>query len=567
MGCAVLSRESSEGKGRLGRWCQLFRESDSPDASGSPKIRPNMASIANLDAFLPREDFFAEPEPAKSQQQEFGEIGLTDLKETFSGMMRKPDFQRTTAAWDAKRIMQFIKSFAEGDLIPGVIFWNSPNTGNILVIDGAHRISALLAWIHDDYGDKTISHAFRGFQDNKEQSDAAEATRKLVNSKVGAFSEIWGALDNPNAKQAHRELTANVKKRRIPVQWVHGNAEKVTESFFRINLQGVALDKTEEKLIRGRHDPNAIATRAIVQRGAGHRYWKDFAEADATKTVETAKEVNTLLFSPPLQHPVKTLHLPIGGKAYAGTAMEVTLEIVEYANRRPAVGSVGPVTADTLQKTWRILSRINGMHPSCLGLHPAVYFYSHSTGKHQPAALMAVLKWISEMSEQQIEKFTVVRRDFEEFLVSNARILGDAISRRGSRGRSVPTLIDYFNLISSELMDWKTEAGIYEAMRKQPRLAPFSVKLPDFNEYGSDFSPEVKSFTLITDALNGAPRCKICGARYHPDSVNIDHVKTKEDGGIGSPDNARATHVYCNANRKRLEPMIAEREKQRPTLL
>ena len=348
------------------------------------------------------------------------------------------------------------------------------------------------------------------------------------------------------------------------VQWVRGDANTVTESFFRINLQGVALDKTEQKLIRGRLTPNCIATRAIVQCGAGHAYWKDFAEADAAKTIEKAKEVHALLFSPPLESPIKTIHLPIGGKSYAGTAMEVTLELVEFANQKPAVGAVGPVTVDALQKTWQVLSVINGKDAACLGLHPAIYFYSHATAKHQPSALMAVIKWLSELTPQQIEEFTLVRKQFEDFLISNSRILGDAISRRGSRGRAVPTLIDYYNLVLRELLNWKNESQIYEAMKQNPRLAPFSVKLPDFNEYSDTFSSEVKSYALITDALASAPICKICGARYHPDSVNIDHLKPKEEGGKGTPDNARPTHVYCNSNRKKLEPLIAARQKQPP---
>jgi hypothetical protein len=458
--------------------------------------------------------------------------------------------------------MQFIKSFAEDDLIPGVIFWNSPTTGNILVIDGAHRISALLAWIHDDYGDKTLSQAFLGFQQNREQSDAADATRKLINKHVGPFEKIWKALEEMDSLERHKQLAPNVKKRRLPVQWIQGDAEKVAEAFFRINLQAVVLDKTEQKLIRARHEPNAIATRAIVQCGGGHHYWKDFAESDAEKTVETAKQIHKLLFSPPLEHPIRTLHLPIGGKAYAGTAMEVTFELVEFANRKSAVGAVGPVTVDTLQKTWRVLSRINGMDSACLGLHPAVYFYSHSTGKHQPSALMAVIKWVDSKTDKEIEDFTIVRKPFEEFLVANARILGDTISRRGSRGRSVPTLADYYDLVCSELIKGNTEAQIYEAMRSNPRLAPFSIKLPDFNEYGPNFSAEVKSFALITDALAGAPTCKICGARYHPDSVNIDHFKSKQEGGKGSPENARPTHIYCNANRGCLEPLLARRRQQ-----
>src|SRR5882724_1035669 len=111
----------------------------------------DMAIPANLDAFLLREDFNAHGD--KPKINEFGEMGITELREQWVHLLRKPDFQRTTDDWDADHIMQFIKSFAEGDVIPGVIFWASPSTGNILVIDGAHRISAILAWIFDDYGD------------------------------------------------------------------------------------------------------------------------------------------------------------------------------------------------------------------------------------------------------------------------------------------------------------------------------------------------------------------------------------------------------------------------------
>ena len=38
-----------------------------------------------------------------------------------------------------------------------MILRRSPKSGNIFVIDGAHRLSAFIAWVHDDYGDKKIS--------------------------------------------------------------------------------------------------------------------------------------------------------------------------------------------------------------------------------------------------------------------------------------------------------------------------------------------------------------------------------------------------------------------------
>jgi len=45
-------------------------------------------------------------------------------------------------------------------LIPAIILWNSGRY--IFTIDGAHRLSALIAWVLDDYGDGIISQTFFG---------------------------------------------------------------------------------------------------------------------------------------------------------------------------------------------------------------------------------------------------------------------------------------------------------------------------------------------------------------------------------------------------------------------
>lgn len=58
--------------------------------------------------------------------------------------LRKPDFQRTTSHWPPSKVAGFIKSFFSGDLIPALILWQSDASG-IFVIDGAHRLSALIA--------------------------------------------------------------------------------------------------------------------------------------------------------------------------------------------------------------------------------------------------------------------------------------------------------------------------------------------------------------------------------------------------------------------------------------
>ena len=108
---------------------------------------------ANLDALIRREDFVVVIDPKNIQAvEEAPKLKIQEL-ENDSFMfrkLRKPDFQRTTAHWSPEKIAAFIKSFASGDLIPAVILWQSPTSGNVFVIDGAHRLSALIAWVHDD---------------------------------------------------------------------------------------------------------------------------------------------------------------------------------------------------------------------------------------------------------------------------------------------------------------------------------------------------------------------------------------------------------------------------------
>jgi hypothetical protein len=513
-----------------------------------------MAVPANLDAFLPREDFNADGN--QSPINDFHEMGLTELREQWVHVLRKPDFQRTTDDWDGEQIMQFIKSFAEGDVIPGLIFWASPKTGNILVVDGAHRISAMLAWIFDDYGDGDRSRKFAGYQENTDQIAAADATREAVRVKVGTFKKISEAASDPRATVRLKNLALSMTAQRFKIQWIRGSAQKAEESFYRINLRSVALNKTEIKLIRGRDKPNPIATRAIVQNGEGHPYWKHFPQGRKQETVRIAKQVHALLFDPPLKNHITTAHLPIGGKAYAGSAMEIALELVEFANKTPIRGPVAKRTVTALQNTWSTLAKINGKDRGCFGLHPAVYFYSHATGKHQPAALMAVAKWTEGFDKKRSREFTSVRKYFEDFLIFNARALGDTISARGSRGRSVKTLISYYDLVLDELLKGGNPKTILAEMRKQSKLFPFAENLPDFTEYGTEFSAETKSGVFLIDAINAAPACRVCGARYQPDSVNADHTIPKSSRGTGHPRNMGPTHYYCNGGKSVLKPLI-----------
>jgi hypothetical protein len=138
---------------------------------------PARKNVVNLDALIIREDFEAET-PTSSVPQTFPTtLVISDLEQTrpFFQMLRKPDFQRETASWEPEKVAGFIRSFVSGDLIPAVIMWQSK--GNNFVIDGCHRMSALIAWVLDDYGDKEKSNTFFKFHVGKDQKKAGDKTR------------------------------------------------------------------------------------------------------------------------------------------------------------------------------------------------------------------------------------------------------------------------------------------------------------------------------------------------------------------------------------------------------
>src|SRR5271166_2433846 len=74
-------------------------------------------------------------------------------------------------------------------MVPAVILWRSP-TNHFFVIDGAHRLSSLIAWVNNDYGIGVISHEFFGSDADPARKLAAQKTKQMVESAVGNYHAI-----------------------------------------------------------------------------------------------------------------------------------------------------------------------------------------------------------------------------------------------------------------------------------------------------------------------------------------------------------------------------------------
>ncbi len=151
---------------------------------------PKDSLKVSLDALIPREAFEVQGQPSQNIGRNIPIISIRDLEANsfFYPFIRKPDFQRETNEWDVGKICGFIESFLDGDLIPAVILWRS-SSSYYFVIDGSHRLSSLIAWINDDYGDGKFSKEFYDGEITEELKNAAQETRKVIKSRIGSYKD------------------------------------------------------------------------------------------------------------------------------------------------------------------------------------------------------------------------------------------------------------------------------------------------------------------------------------------------------------------------------------------
>jgi hypothetical protein len=510
---------------------------------------------ANLDALIPREDF--EIKEVIAQSQSIQAIQIRDLeRDSFLYyQLRKPDFQRETSEWDPKRISDFIQSFLSGDLIPAIILWNSGPY--IFTIDGAHRLSALIAWVLDDYGDGILSQSFFGSGIPDEQREVAQTTRNLVKKLVGTYTDHKYAIQNQT--KVPKEILERAKKLAslaIQVQWVNGDVKKAEASFFKINQQAVPVHKTELRLLKSRSKASALAARAIMRSGTGHKYWSRFEEKNQQKIEEIAKEIHNIIFTPKLETPIKTLDLPVAGPGYSSETLTLILDIINLINDVKSedklnIDSTGEETIEFLMNTRKIVQIISGNHPSSLGLHPAVYFYSPQ-GRYQSTSLLAVVQLVKDFQRRKyFDTFIHTRRDFEGFIIKYKDFVQQINNKARIGMRGYKPIKELYQFVIEAFEKGCDEGDILKSLKADCR---FSYLKTD-NIYTSEtekreFSRETKSEAFLKEALKNPIRCKICGGLIHRNSITVDHIERKEDGGSGIIDNAQIAHPYCNTTYK-----------------
>lgn len=517
------------------------------------------SNLVNLDALIKREDFGFNTEEEESYES-FGTISIRDFTKgaLIAPNFRKPDFQRETNHWTPNQVLSLLESFINGDLVPSVILWKSPTY--IFVIDGGHRLSALRAWVEDDYGDGAISYEYFGREISPEQKKIADKTRKLINSSIGSYKQLELQNDKENLESSERKRISRIISRGLQVQWVKGDADKAEQSFFKINTQGTPLDEIEELLLVNRKKPIPISARAIIRAGTGHKYWSSFEPSIYEKIGAISKDFHKTLFDPEIKRPIKTLDLPLGGSKSVRTALQILIDFLLITNRNQQgfpenVSSHeddinGELTLKVINRALRLAKRISGNDAGSLGLHPAVYFYGPS-GRHSQAMFMGIVDLFANKFKNNDSKFffnfTNNREELEQILIAKKDLIATILQKHISKNR----IGIFSNLIDEIVKRLNNQEVVDDSVIVKIAKLEGKIVLGDSTITGTSFTDDVKSASFIINALSSALKCPICKGYLDPEkSISYDHIIRKQDNGMGSEDNCQLTHPFCNQSIK-----------------
>jgi uncharacterized protein DUF262/HNH endonuclease len=520
------------------------------------------SKLVNLDALIKRADFGLEDyDDDEDAFETFDRVTLRDFGGDgayLSPNLRKPDFQRETNHWSPEQILSLLQSFVDGDLVPSVILWKSPTY--IFVIDGGHRLSAIKAWIEDDYGDGALSHEYFNRSIPIKQRKLADKTRSLVNSKIDSYTQINVMNKNQDLPPEKRKIITRIISRSLQVQWVKGDADKAEKSFFKINTQGTPLDSIEELLLKNRKKPISISARAIIRAGTGNKYWSKFGTNEISEIEELAKELNRTFFEPEINTPIKTLDLPLGGSTGVRSALQILIDLLQIVNKDNQGNLLtldkyeddldGLSTIRLMKKTLTLAKRITGNDKGSLGLHPAIYFYG-PTGRHSIPMFLGIMELFAQKiinNDKDFFKKFINQREFIENILANKKELISSILQKHRSPERIPAFKEFINDLVTKID--KNSILSDEAIVKIARLDG-KIVLGDMLSNNRSFNNDAKSKSFIKTALASAIKCPICSGYLDPEkSVSYDHIQRISENGKGEASNCQLTHPYCNQSVK-----------------
>ncbi len=526
-------------------------------------------------------------------------------------MLRKPDFQRATNAWSPEECVDLLESVIKEKVVPSVIMWLSPN-GLHYVLDGGHRISVVIAWVADDWGDGPGVTAIDDVELKERAAQSAKEVRLLIERRgLGTYRDHAEAYrdfvkleledrGNPKDQLGLRRAEMAVRFRRwrsmnigFPILWVQGDYKTAEESFIKINKTGQRLSEWETKLVEHRTSCAARLIMSIAQREGSLHCWpeKELAqEEDRERVRQIVTQVSTarerVLF-PRYHLPIDDCRQPLLGIS-PGRPDLVAPYVAEMLT--VAVGNKRGLPSDTeelLKKTkaedavdivregWNIISEFNeavehiyGTSSRSMLVMPLVYFYNED-GACIRALLYGFIYWIREGDDDEIKDrktlFSGHRAKFEEAILEYKGDLIKRISRRIGSGPEVTIQVSrYYNGLLRLIMQGNSDVkglvfrqahrALLEELDVPKEVDVSPTKLVPEKEQPRAFRGRTRQRIKIEELITTFTDCGICGGYCHPTlAVEMDHKVPWSQGGTTTKDNGRSVHPFCNNRRKQIE--------------
>jgi hypothetical protein len=207
-------------------------------------------------------------------------------------------------------------------------------------------------------------------------------------------------------------------------------------------------------------------------------------------------------------------------------------------------------TIVVLQNAEKLARLLTGTHPSSLGLHPAIYFYSAS-GRHQPTAVLAVADLIRHLAEaDKLLAFTSVRAVYEDFLRDHKMFVNQLTTQHGSMAKGYKQLRDYFAFVLDQFIAGMTPGEVSALLKDHDKYQRLVKERPVQSKQPKEFSQSLKQWAFLKEAIERSIPCRWCNARIDYKAMQLDHVRDKKEGGYASGDNAAWSHPFCNSTYK-----------------
>ena len=128
--------------------------------------------------------------------------------------------------------MKYLEGVIEGDTVV-IVNVLKLNDDKVLIIDGAHRLSTLIGWVNDDYGDGTLSIEYNNITEEDKQN--AEQIRSYINDRIGSYEE--------------KKHTKKIEEIKIHLNYIDKLNESELSRIFRGINQGsiVKVEEVKEK--------------------------------------------------------------------------------------------------------------------------------------------------------------------------------------------------------------------------------------------------------------------------------------------------------------------------------